>query len=503
MSESVRQARKPQGKIGGSVPVLFSLRNVQPSIVAGTSKSKTTTNSDAIVATIPTPQVASASTSPIASAKPAPASKSNRSYNIVVGLLIFAVCLIVIKNTQKNSSKGSIAAKSESSKSDLPKSDLLKSDLPKSDSKKPDVSKPDAPKVDTTVAHLASTTTSPFVLTGPGETSRENPRRDVIPPLPSLDSRQSHSETAVTSNTPSISLDPISLKESNVVQVGRTDAQQASQQSPMVPLLLPSSKPAFQSNTSSNSIVASPTTNNSDLSYPEPRTAMKSDGRPSDSHPSNEPSANVSKPNASATSSEPKSDPVESYRGSLSQNQPSKNNATFPSPSAGGASSSAIRVDPQIVETRQPNVTTREMLDVFLSGQNNNSAFQSASSKQSIPANPVSATGPKFESPEASAPGISNAASKFNYGQDNGMMSGSAYPPITKEYKPISIRPEYELGARNNVGTPTTTIPNSQSIRQPTSTNNSNRYPPAAPIPYKPMAPAQSGMTGYPPGIGN
>ena len=116
MSESNMQSKNPypQGVGIGSVPVLFSLRNVQPKIVGGIANSNTKTSSatqtDKPEST--TSPISSTTGLPAESAKPAPSiSKNNRPYNIVVGLLILAVCLLVIRNSQgvKSSSKSEMA----------------------------------------------------------------------------------------------------------------------------------------------------------------------------------------------------------------------------------------------------------------------------------------------------------------------------------------------------------------------------------------------------------
>ena len=116
MSESNMQSKNPypQGVGIGSVPVLFSLRNVQPKIVGGIANSNTKTSSatqtDKPEST--TSPISSTTGLPAESAKSAPSiSKNNRPYNIVVGLLILAVCLLVIRNSQgvKSSSKSEMA----------------------------------------------------------------------------------------------------------------------------------------------------------------------------------------------------------------------------------------------------------------------------------------------------------------------------------------------------------------------------------------------------------
>ena len=116
MSESNMQSKNPypQGVGIGSVPVLFSLRNVQPKIVGGiaNSNTKTTSATQTDKPESGTSPISSTTGLPAESAKPAPSiSKNNRPYNIVVGLLILALCLLVIRNSQgtKLSSKSEMA----------------------------------------------------------------------------------------------------------------------------------------------------------------------------------------------------------------------------------------------------------------------------------------------------------------------------------------------------------------------------------------------------------
>ncbi|HUP77492.1 MAG TPA: hypothetical protein VM260_02955, partial [Pirellula sp.] len=117
MSNSYMQQNcpTPRGQGIGSVPVLFSLRNVQPNIVSGLANSNNKTTN-----TVKPPDPESAVVSadpatgmPAAILKPVhPTSKNNRPFNVVVALLILALCLLVIRNSQgsKQSSKGEVAS---------------------------------------------------------------------------------------------------------------------------------------------------------------------------------------------------------------------------------------------------------------------------------------------------------------------------------------------------------------------------------------------------------
>ncbi len=121
MSESNMHSKNPypQGVGVGSVPVLFSLKNVQPKMLGGIANSNTKSNNSTDAAK---PESATSAISPTVgrpaeSAKPAPLiSKNNRPYNIVVGLLILVLCFLVLRNSQgaKSGSKSEIASSSTS-----------------------------------------------------------------------------------------------------------------------------------------------------------------------------------------------------------------------------------------------------------------------------------------------------------------------------------------------------------------------------------------------------
>ncbi len=482
MSETDRQSKnpRPQGK-SGAVPVLFSLRNVQPCIVVGTTTDKTSTNSEPIVASSPTPSLTSATT-PLPNPKPAPiASKNNRSYNIVVGLLIIAVCMLVIKNTQKSnaSPKNSIAAKQEivapvDSKSGVEPKTLSPT--------------PVAPKSNDFAALDL------------------NPPVAKIPSLPESNSKLTQSGPAIEPESAVLPPDSPSLKESNTYQTKSDGMQSLAQQQAPLPMLLNSARSENSASATVPSMASAPENNpvSTGLSFPETRTAMKADVRSTDLPPNsllpqktltqsldNNASTNV--PNA----------------GNEAKNPSKESNAVatpVSSPSRVQQRAESQAAEPKILDTREPYMSTRSLIDKYMVGKSITelntpgvTPYQPESSNQRIPVSPVSNTGPKVGNQPAPIPML-NA---FNNSAESGILSGSPYPPVSKEYQPISI-PAYEQGALNNAVAPTTNL-SSQTIRQPTT--NSNRYmnatqPPVAPIPYKPMAP-QSGMIGYPPSSAN
>ena len=130
MSVSNRQEKNPYPKgVGvGSVPVLFTLRNVQPDIVNGIAKtngttvetqssagSTTSTKTSTTVATV-AEQTASQASVPSRASVP-PTTKNNRSFNVAVGVLVIALCLIVIRNTQGNKASSNSTMTSNSGQS--------------------------------------------------------------------------------------------------------------------------------------------------------------------------------------------------------------------------------------------------------------------------------------------------------------------------------------------------------------------------------------------------
>ena len=201
----------PQGVGVGSVPVLFSLKNVQPKIVGGIANSSTKTR-NATQTTKPESAMGAMSPPdgrPAESSKPAPSIiKNNRSYNIVVGLLILVLCLLVIRNSQgvKSNSKSEIAS-------------------------------------------------SGTVINPPQSNPVVNSKVESAPPL--VLNASAHkplelgSSEGANSTTPSeLFPDSLSVEKSNAVQERPVEGQLLVQAKPsLVPPLLPSSKPENQTET--------------------------------------------------------------------------------------------------------------------------------------------------------------------------------------------------------------------------------------------------------------
>ncbi len=495
---------RPQGTSGNAVPVLFSLRNVQPSIVVNSTSSKRMATSEPSVAmsppaavVVPPAPVAPTVSAPSAVSTPSPAARSNRSYNIVVGLLVIAICLIVIKNASKNntSQKGAIATKTDSS--------------PEVDSKSA------ASKVTTNEA------TSPIKSNGSGAFEL-NPPPLSIPTLPKTNSSLTQAEPKLDKPTIDFPADPMSLKELSAYEQRSSETLSLAQPQAPLPVLLSSAKPEASVPQIPNLPKIDPARNNTQtvLNFPDARTAMKSDVRvaelptatPSSSHtmipslaPEYNSNANLQKQDA-GTSYQPigsnTSNPVAPTPSSSTQstayqptayqptayqpytpqiasppsaiNQPSTNQ-----PATNQPTSSAI------LNTSSPHVTTQELMEIKMRGSNSIASnplsvtqTQPSYVGQNVPAIPVSNVEPRFES----APSNTAILNPNNFIKDNGMLAGTAYPPLPKEYQPIAVRP-YEQGALSNLALPPST-PYNQTIRQP-----DNRYPkqPTATAPYTPM----------------
>ena len=469
MTESNRQHRsaQPHRPGTGSVPVLFSLRNVQPNIVGGIANSARATvattsgpaeKSTARVESTPVAAQVVAPAIPVAPPVPKPAAaNSNRSFNVVVGMLVIALCLLVIRNTQnsRNGTNASIASNSGASQSGP-----------------------------TTESNSALT---PPALANMGATSSPNStaKQDPFPPLPNLQPPTLQVAEQKTSNDKPLELgsfgtpvqnpsttsvasidlndasslidtskDPVSLQGAlaeNGAPSREAFEQNIVQAKPS--LLSPSSKPETSS------------ASNPSLSFPETRVAMNS---------------------LPANSALPAGN---SFNPSMT-------------PAAAGAPSPA-----EILDSRRPTLTTRELIEVrnrsnqtpatnSFEGQ----SFPKPSVDTSFPANPISYvpvnagnTQPNNLTPYQPIPNSTTPSVYQPLSSDN-TLSGRSYPPPPQENPAVRV-PLYEQSASG-------AAQQSQMIRQPAASNNSNRYPPTVTpqVPYTPVAPQGGTSFGYPPG---
>ncbi len=457
MSESIRQQKNPQGLGTGSVPVLFSLRNVQPSIVGGMGKFKTnesqpnkqeTTSS---VAFVPA-EISATSPAPIKSI-----TKSNRPYNIAVGLLILALCLLVLRNTQetKTNAKDTIASSSPQSSpsSHKPvaesKAEMILPPMPNSIVLKPIDLGP-------SLASLPDSSNTNSIAALP-ELAKPSNGLDLSPD--SVASQDAHEPTG---NAPTVTSD---------------DEQLLVKAKPPM-LLLPSTKPLHTGETDSASENKDSANHmaQSGIRFPEPRLAANANSRQTNS--------------AFTEPTQPVAEGFPSGDTNLSA----------------GGSGNAIATSSVIVDTSSPSMTTRELIDLHERGKQNippnswNVPSLPGSIAQGVPASPISSVSSVSEN----YPTSPTSAFQTNNVTDGRMMSGRPYPPLPKEYPALTI-PAYEqnaLSGRQGLSNPN---PTTQLIRQPA--NGSNRYQSispqtsTAPIPYTPIAPSQSGNSiGYPPG---
>lgn len=401
MSESKMQPKNPypEGVGVGSVPVLFSLRNVQPKIVGGIANSNTKTNNATQTAKPESNKGAISPPAglPAASSKPAPSnSENNRPYNIVVGLLILTLCLLVIRNSQgaKSSSKSEIASSST----------LIN----------PTESKPDA---DSKVESI------PLLIRNANEPRPVDLKSPSVgtPGLAISNGTTSQSEVAKSPTASELFPDSHSVEKSNAIQERPVEGQLLVQAKPFLfPSLLPSSKPETQSETN-------PTTG----------------------------SVNFSK-------------------------APPQSETSFPK-----------AVLPEIVETNAPSMTTRELIHLHELGKQFSpqsttvsGPFPRGTAAQGVQVNTVSNVVPAVVGHSSSTP----------------VMSGLPYPPLPKEYPPLTI-PANEQNPPESPQGVLGLMQDSLLIRQPSNRYQYTPQPSRTPIPYTPIAPLQNGNSvGYPPG---
>ncbi len=456
MSESNRQAKNsyPNGLGVGSVPVLFTLRNVQPNIVSGIANSKTKgetveTLPSASGATSTKPTTATATTAATVatvssqgtSATKAPmASKNNRSFNVAIALLLVALCLIVIRNMQgtKANSKGTVAANDG--------------------------------QISPTVAKSLAATSVAATSVAPGKleiVSQATNQSNDLKPLdlwqPSIPSLAIANRMATPQQTATIPFNSGASAES-MDQQSLAHAKPALLEPSTQPMTLGEAKP-----TTEGMILASNTAQAGAVAF-GPRVASN----PA-LVPSNAPTAQTTQPG------------VESPAVTMNSfNMPNNLNTL------GGQILGTDRVSEvaTIAETNEPAMATKDVIDLYQrfnksATTTSNGSFNSQEPiAQGVPAIAISNVAPRVES---SPTAVANPPQT----KPSAMLSGQSYPPTIKEYTPLTI-PAYELdamGSRQGAG-PT---PTSSMIRQPAS--GSNRYPA-----YKPMSQPQNGNSiGFPP----
>lgn len=520
MSESIKQRQNPypRGQGVGAVPVLFALRNVQPTILNGpqkaqieTTKSVASTAAPAALDNPATPQTETVSTPP----KRTEAAKTNgnRLYNGAVLVLVLTLCVLVIRNNQSGKS-GSLAS-----------NDSLKTNLQSTPNATSSSPVPLLAAQSPTPTSLGQTTFSPAFFPNAGgastgmahSTTANGPEPSTgipsstgllpidlgtapleLPALANLsNSKQSKQAEGID--------EPASARE-DILDLGPPSPQTARAQSmltakpALVPALIPALVPALLPAAHSTAMTGSAQIPAKPSKEPAPQKETSSDAAPPQ---------DLVDTNERLTTREL----VDLY---AQGNTPNKFAAV---PNSLVPSNAAI---PN--QGMNPRTTNTGFTPIYQSGPSN---YQSAPSG-GVPAYVASNQGPAPTSLANRTPSnfqpASTAPSSFpqpsfpqpsfptaNAAANNAMiMSGQAYPPVPKDYQSLPI-PAYEQSAIDSrQGAPVSTQSASM-IRQP-STGGSNRYqggliqqPSANKAPYTPIGnatpPNQSGSSfGYPPG---
>ncbi len=454
MSESNRHAKKsyPNGLGVGSVPVLFTLRNVQPNIVSGIANSKTNataieTHSTAVGVTsthMPTTSSASVATAAPKEASPikvSAATNNNRSFNAAVALLLVALCLIVIRNMQgtKTHSKGTIASNGGQ------------------------INPSDAKSLATTPV-TATSVAVPKVEMVPQLTINSNELKPLDLGQPNIPALAIANPAALPTQTLTTTTLHSELTGESKNEQSLTHAKPALLEPSTQPTTSREAKPAIES-----PVHFSNTAESGAFSL-GPRLA-----------------SNPALLQSTAPTAQPSQPGIEPSAVSMNGLNVPNNLNSLAGQTLGSDRGSEVAA---IAETNEPTMATKDVIDLYQrfnksATSTSNGSFRSPEpATQGVPAIAISNVAPRVEnSPTA----VANPPQT----KPNAMLSGQSYPPTTKEYTPVTI-PAYELdavGSRQGAGS----TPSSSMIRQPTS--GSNRYPA-----YKPISQPQSGNSiGFPP----
>lgn len=482
MSEFNKQQQNPYPRVSstGSVPVLFSLRNVQPAIVSG-SANKTPSNPSLTKmeasGVVVVPAVVPATVSAVVPASvsvvvPAivptndatPARTGNRWTNAAILGLVLMLMALVIRNSQ---SRNNNSLAKESDKAGTP--DKLAVD-PQADTFPAIRFQPIRP-IDIGIApiHLAS-----------NNDPNNDPNREPIASSP-LENTSSMN-ASWTSDSIAASNDSNDAKDSS------TTADASSTPSfPSAPYLLAAS--------GSTNISAKPETNmiprldetTAPLSSPAARPTTRA----------------LHNPSAQSTVAiESTPEPSPSF--ALSENK----SASFASPvSASPVSGSASPVSAPIVDTGV-KLTTRQLIDAYRTKQNPTYAA-SASVPAKLIANRTVGNDSDARSPSNGGTPYAPIGAEIPLTSTSPIADQPAHSK-SNEYQPLYPYEQNAMNINSTVFPATSTDSQSQAVRQPTS-NGSNRYqgqptqqPAYAPYqsvaPYQSMAPAPgANSVGYPP----
>ena len=449
----------------GSVPVLFSLRNVQPSIVsgiaqpnpnastAGFSNGAASTHERTAIAATPT--AATPAAMPIAATpilKSTPPAASNRTYNAAVGLLVIALCLLVIRNTQgsKTDSKETIAANTASSQIEVKplanlQVELVPPALPNSTSLKPfGMDMASSPK---------PTPNAPALSASPETADSGTPGQLLV---------QDKSPMLLASTAPSMTQEKIE---------------------PVQGSMAPGPQP--------------------DFSFPETRVAMNPNAMElKKSSPELVQTSPESSPNLSI-------DSTSAYRPPLGS----------PPPNDPASAEEGLA----IVDTNSPPLTTRDIKGMYDTNELkemykrrnsaapnplNGQAYPRPDPERTLPVTSVSNAVPvpnRSQAMPGSVPAATPGTYKPYYNADNavkdpGVLSGRPYSTLPQDFPALTV-PSYEREAPANRQYAQTAPSNTLPIRQPVSNEANRYYPSTTQTPYAPLPPSQDGASfGYPPG---
>ena len=452
MNESNRpKATTPsQRPVVGAVPVLFSVRNVQPRIVGAITQPNPSVGPVSNV--VPTSPASEATSPALATSISNPTkrrvpSNNNRAYNTAVGLLVIALCLLVIRNTQgsKSETRETIASNTAIPVTAIPveiksqsnlKVELVPPTLPNPTSLKPfDLESASAPS------------SGPTPRLSPVASSAEV--TDAAPSGPPLDQR--NPPMLLQSKLPS----EVSSLGVGFVEPVRSNAGQ--EVAPTEPI------------------------------FPQSRVAMLPDA----AEPSERLQITPASSQITATSSfrtevsrvVPAPPSVEGIPGIVDTNSPTM----------------TTRDLHELIEQR------RQSQNPATSNSLNGQPYLRQDSGSGVPAMNVSNATPVSNMPPAVPDTASPNVYKplYTVGQDTkdpSILAGRPYSTLPQEFPSLSV-PNYEREAILNRQSSPTGTQNSLPIRQP-ATKEANRYPTTTQTPYAPLPPqVQNGSSfGYPPG---
>jgi hypothetical protein len=444
------QSPYPRGQSFASVPVLFSLPNVQPVIAAAStgvaaaqetpaandSVSESTLVGTSVEGTSGTyaasPIVVSPTLDSSSKTESRWSSWSSQFTNVIIGVLLVAVAALGYRNLQQGTTKASTDQETVASQSPPP---LMNSQI--DETSVPSLSI--ASEVDRTSAN-PRLQPDPVAPAPPTQRIQE-------PPAARMAARSAAPPTAPNSTNPGTT-EPVSVESQRPLEsVPETDPPSTK---PGIPLLLP---PAPQSSTGEgNRALAAQDESRSGHSGPY--------GSSSGSTPFSLASASLNAApatNSPATNS-PAADPPAPIPSGSNENVGSKGNTGF-----------------QMLETDTPVLNTRDIIQM-----RNGQRRTTNSSGALDPSIPKIESMPRMTDPRSTGGAIGNGT----------VMSGQAYPPIAPQYEPISVNSN---GGNPNRYQPIggTAVP--QRITQPpaaTAAPAATAPPNGVPAqPYKPLSP--------------